>query len=317
MDSRVLEYFLRVGELGSINRAAADLHLSQPALSRHIAVVEHEFGVRLFTRNHGGVQLTDAGRLLSDRARPILRQLTILKGQVGEKASGQVAIGLPGSWQGVFTTGLVQTMVTQFPAIALRVQEGVSNVLRENMLGGLLDLAIVAFDAEFTAGYQQTPLVREPMLLVGPANSKQNARGMVTIDELDGLKLAVPGRPSVLRVQLENALARKNLVLGVAVETDVFAVCLNLARSGACHTVVPASALYAADASAGLSAVPIKNMFMTWALSENEARSHSQAVAETRRMVLGLVDQQLAGGQWRGAERAAHQGRAAEKLSAR
>ena len=91
MDSRLLEYFLRVAELGSINKAAADLHLSQPALSRHVAALEHEMGTKLFNRSQGGVQLTDAGNLLSDRARPLLRQFTMLKAQIGEKADIKVA----------------------------------------------------------------------------------------------------------------------------------------------------------------------------------------------------------------------------------
>jgi len=64
VDSRLIEYFLRVAELGSINRAATDLRLSQPALSRHIALLEHQLRAKLFTRTRGGVQLTEAGTLL-------------------------------------------------------------------------------------------------------------------------------------------------------------------------------------------------------------------------------------------------------------
>lgn len=54
MDVRLLDYFLRVAELGSINKAAASLRLSQPALSRHIALLEHEMGNKLFHRSQGG-----------------------------------------------------------------------------------------------------------------------------------------------------------------------------------------------------------------------------------------------------------------------
>src|SRR6266576_3921569 len=115
MESRILEYYLRVAELGSINKAAADLHLSQPALSRHIAALEHEMGTQLFTRTQAGVVLTEGGKLLSDRARPLLRQFGIIKEQVASTAAGQVAIGIPPSWQQVFTSHLVVRMVDQFP----------------------------------------------------------------------------------------------------------------------------------------------------------------------------------------------------------
>lgn len=70
MESRILEYVMRVAELGSINKAATDLQISQPSLSRHVSSLEAELGVQLFTRTQGGVQLTDAGRLLTERGRP-------------------------------------------------------------------------------------------------------------------------------------------------------------------------------------------------------------------------------------------------------
>ena len=121
MDSRLLEYFLRVAELGSINKASADLQLSQPALSRHIAALEHELGTRLFTRTQGGVVLTEGGKLLADRARPLLRQFAMVKEQVGEMAAGQLSIGIPPSWQHVFTSPFVERMVAEVPGVTLRV----------------------------------------------------------------------------------------------------------------------------------------------------------------------------------------------------
>src|SRR3989440_12092074 len=99
MESRILEYYLRVAELGSINKAAAALHLSQPALSRHVAALDHEMGTQLFTRTQGGVLVTESGKLLAHRARPLLRQFAILREQVIELATAHVARGIPSSWQ--------------------------------------------------------------------------------------------------------------------------------------------------------------------------------------------------------------------------
>lgn len=303
MDSRLLEYFLRVAELGSINKAAADLHLSQPALSRHIAALEHEMGTTLFNRTQGGVTLTDPGKLLSDRARPLLRQFTILKEQVSEKAAGQLAIGIPPSWHQVFSSVFVGTMVQQYPKVSLRVYEAVSNVLRDYMFAGLLDLCIVPFDPAPAAGYRQTALVREPLVLVGPASAGLDPREPAPVSRLNGMQLVLPGKSNLLRTQIEHALARKGMQCRLVVETDTLRLCMELACQSFGFTVVPACAMYQHGLGEAISWTPVRGMYITWALCENQARTHSQAVREGRRLVLQTVADQLNGGMWFGAEK--------------
>ena len=303
MDSRLLEYFLRVAELGSINRAAADLHLSQPALSRHIAAIEHEMGTKLFNRSQGGVTMTDSGKLLSDRARPLLRQFTILREQVGEKAAGQLAIGIPPSWHQVFSATFVGRMVTQYPSVSLRVYEGVSNVLRDHMFAGLLDLCIVPFDASPASGYRQTALVREPLMLVGRGEDGLIADEPISVSRLDGLQLVLPGRPNLLRAQVEHTMARKGMNFRMAVETDTLTLCLEMARQGVGYTVVPACAIYRHGHGDEISWAPLRGMYLTWALYENQARTHSEAVREGRRLVISTVADSIASGIWQGVER--------------
>lgn len=304
MDLHLLECFLRVVELGSINKAAAHLHVSQPALSRHIAALEHEMGAPLFTRHRGGVQLTDAGELLSQRVRPLMRQFHLLKEQVGEKAAGQLALGTPPAWQHLFTSHLAQAMVERYPGIALRVFEGVSNVLRDYMYSRLLDLAIVPYQPTPVAGYTQTPLVREPLVLVGPAQRGPQHGEAVPVSALDGLKLVLPGKPNVARAQIEHALERKGLHARVAVETDTLSLCLDLARRGVGHTVIPVSSLYGQQLDPSISWAPVKAQYVTWALCENTARAHSPAVREARKLVVSTVADALRLKTWPGAEAA-------------
>jgi LysR family transcriptional regulator, nitrogen assimilation regulatory protein len=301
LDSRLLEYFLRIAELGSINKAAADLQLSQPALSRHLSALEHEMGTKLFNRTQGGVQLTDSGKLLADRARPLLRQFTILKEQVGEKAAGQLTIGIPPSWHNVFTLGWTTRVVAQYPGVSLRVYEGVSHVLSDYMFAGLLDLAIVPFDPESRSEYRQTPLVREQLVLVGNIKEGLERDDPVAVSRLDGVKLILPGRPNVLRALVEHSIARKGLSFKMGVETDNVGLCLDMARLGMGVTVVPACSLHGHPLAADMSWAPVKGLYITWSLSENPARMHSQAVREGRRMVLSSVAETLQKGEWFGA----------------
>ncbi|WP_050460642.1 LysR family transcriptional regulator [Herbaspirillum autotrophicum] len=303
MNSLPLEYFLRVAEMGSITKSANELRLSQPALSRHMAALERELGVALFTRSHGGVQLTEAGQLLADRARPILRQLSILKEQMGEHATGLLSIGIPPSWHQVFTQEFAARIITNAPGIKLRVYEGASNLLREYMAAGLLDLAIVPFQTNPTSGYCQTSLIREPAMYVGTEQDGLRANQFLPVSTLDGKQLVLPSRPNGLRLQIEHALARKNLFFKIAAEVDTLTLCLTLARSGHAHTVVPSCALYDKEAARGLSWSPLSAIHLTWTLCENDARTHSIAVREGKRLALELIAARVQEGGWQGAEK--------------
>lgn len=304
MDSRLIEYFLRVAELGSINRAAADLRLSQPALSRHIALLEHQLRAKLFTRTRGGVQLTEAGTLLVERARPILRQLTSLIDQVGDRAAGQLSIGIAPSWRDLFTSNFVARLVAEYPGVRLRVHEGVSHELREVMHSGMLDLAIVPFEGSPPQGYVYTPLVREPLVLVGAKEQRLRPDKPVPLSQLQHRKFALAGKQNVIRSTIERAMARRNLAFNILFELDAMHLSLDLARRGIADTVTPCCAVSGnAYWEESISWSPIRGAYMTWALCENAARSHSQAVRAGQRVVIELVQEIIDGDGWRGVER--------------
>jgi DNA-binding transcriptional LysR family regulator len=304
VDSQLIEYFLRVAEIGSINKAAADLRLSQPALSRHIALLEHQLRAKLFTRTRGGVQLTEAGMLLLERARPILRQLTSLIDQVGDRAAGQLSIGIAPSWRDLFTSNFVARLVAEYPGVRLRVHEGVSHELREVMHSGMLDLAIVPFEDSPPQGYIHTPLVREPLVLVGAKEQGLRPDKPVSLSHLQRRKLALAGKQNVIRSTIEHSMTRRNLEFNILFELDAMHLSMELARQGIADTVTPCCAVSGnAYWEELVSWSPIRGAYMTWALCENAARSHSQAVRAGQRVVIELVQEIIDGDVWRGVER--------------
>lgn len=302
MDLLLLEYFLRTSELGSINRAAADLNVSQPAMSRHIAMLEQEMGGKLFTRTRNGVTLTSAGQLLADRARPLLRHYLMVKEQVGEKVAGQLAIGVPQVLQNVVTSPFVISLAREHPNVALRIYDGVSNVLRDYLSAGALDLCIMPFEHTPNSSYTRRALVREPLVAIGNASSRLSSSQPLALTALNGVKLIMPGRANVLRQQVEHALTRKDMQFRLAVETDTLELCLEFARQGIGLTITPASALQVRTFDESMTWAPIKGLFVTWALYENEARSHSEAVHVGRQMLINTITNSLNESPWFGAE---------------
>jgi len=304
VDTRLIEYFLRVAELGSINKAATDLRLSQPALSRHIALLEHQLRAKLFTRTQGGVRLTESGTLLLERARPMLRELASLVEQVGDRAAGQISIGIAPSWRNLFTSNFVARLIAEFPAVRLRLHEGVSHELREMMHSGMLDLAIVPFEGSPPRGYVHTPLVREPLVLVGASDAGLQPDKPVPLSRLQNRKLALAGKQNVIRSSIENAMVRQRLEFTLLFELDAMHLSMDLARQGVADTVTPCCAVSGnAHWEELISWSPIRGAYLTWALCENTARSHSPAVAEGHRIVLDMVDEIICSKVWRGAKR--------------
>ena len=79
MDISALQAFLAVAEAGSFSRAAERIHLTQPAISKRIATLEKQLGIRLFDRIGRGIRLTEVGEALLTRARAVLKELEDVK----------------------------------------------------------------------------------------------------------------------------------------------------------------------------------------------------------------------------------------------
>lgn len=94
MDIRELRTFIAVAKTGNITRAAEELHISQPALSRQIIKLENELGCKLLERGGHGISLTNAGHLLLNRARELsdLLDKTETELKTPDVASGEVSI---------------------------------------------------------------------------------------------------------------------------------------------------------------------------------------------------------------------------------
>ena len=103
METAYLHEFAKVAECGSFTAAARELHLTQSTLSKHVALLEREFGADLFVRDRSGVSLTEAGGVLYAQARQMEKLLRATELLVRAARDGQAA----GSTAGVAAGGTV------------------------------------------------------------------------------------------------------------------------------------------------------------------------------------------------------------------
>ena len=154
MNIRDLEYLVALAEHRHFRRAADSCHVSQPTLSGQIRKLEDELGVMLLERTSRKVLFTQAGLLLVDQARTVLREVKVLKemaSQQGETMSGPLHIGLIPTI-GPYLLPLIIPMLHQtFPKLEMYLHEAQTHQLLAQLDSGKLDCAILALVKESEA----------------------------------------------------------------------------------------------------------------------------------------------------------------------
>lgn len=240
MDLTRLRYFVAVAEAGSLSRAAAALHMSQPALSRQVLLLEEELGQRLFERTGRGVQATESGTALLAHARGIFDLAERARVDMRERQAsprGKLTVGLPPRLAHVLTADLVEHFHTQFPEATVTVVEGLSIRLREWLVAGRLDLALL-FDPPPTPQLQLETLLREPLVLISVRELPRRMR----LAEAAQRALVMPSGPNALRQLLEQHTRPRGLPLRLVAEVDSVQTVLSLVARGVADTVLPLGA---------------------------------------------------------------------------
>ncbi|MFC6280484.1 MULTISPECIES: LysR substrate-binding domain-containing protein [Polaromonas] len=241
MDLRRLEYFVAVAEAGSFSKAAAVLVMSQPALSQQVAALEQETGQRLLNRTGRGAEPTEAGLALLAHARAIFELAERARADMRERQlipSGRITIGLPPRVAHAMTADLVERFRAEFPDAAISVEEGLSIRLREWLVAGRLDVAVL-FDPPASPLLSIETVARESLVLMASTPLPSRIR----LAEVAALPLVLPSKPNSLRQLLESEARPRGYLLKVVAEVDSIKTVLSLVARGVAATVLPASAI--------------------------------------------------------------------------
>lgn len=162
---RQLEYFIAVGEAGSIALAAQRVNVSSPSISTAISQLEGDFGLPLFVRKHAqGLALTQAGRQMLAQARQVLAQaeaLNRLAGEVSGSVQGPLAVGCLLTFAQLLLPQLRRRFEDDFPAVRIRQFELNQQDIFAGLLGGTIDVALT-YDLEIPPTLRFIPLVELP-----------------------------------------------------------------------------------------------------------------------------------------------------------
>ena len=206
MELRVLRYFLMVAREENITKAAHALHVTQPTLSRQMAQLEEELGVKLFNRKSHNIELTEEGVLLRRRAQEMMQLSEIIKDElsgVGEELSGKVAIGAGELKSMDQLADIIAEFHEEYPKVEFELYSGNVQGIKFQMDQGLLDLGLLIEPVEIEKYdfLRMTQSERWGVLI--PDNNKLAKLSAITAVDLKDQPLIV-SKSSSMRSELKS-----------------------------------------------------------------------------------------------------------------
>jgi LysR family nitrogen assimilation transcriptional regulator len=304
MDVRQLRYFQYVAEAGSFSRASALLRISQPAISRQIQKLEEELGTGLFVRHGYGVRLTEAGTLLLERSRGLLRLIAHTKAEVAahtQEPAGNISLGIPPAAGNYLIPPLVERFRGRYPGVFLQVLTGFSGYLQEWMVNGRLDIAVLHNPMPMK-GVTITPLMIEQTYVVGPSDSSLGRDGPVSLRDLKGLPLILPSRSHNLRGHFEHLAAQEGVRLSLILEVDSQSIIKALVKRGLGYSILTQGAIHEDLTNGELIAAPFVPPGVAWTLvlAERNQNPPSPIVAQLKEAIRQTCRELTEIGTWPG-----------------
>ena len=253
-----------VADVGSMAKAALRLAMSQPAVSRVIAEMEHALGVPIFDRTAAGVELTSYGEILRRRATNVADELKQGLGELtflSDPTQGEISVGSTEPMTAL-TAAIVQRLSATYPKVVFRIHAADTLTLHRMLREREIDIAVTRMAANFE---QYVDLHAEPLfqdelaVIAGKQNPLASKRKLLLKDLMGERWILGPPQSSFLRPFIDEAFASAGLTVPPAtVTTSSHAMQNNLMAAGPFLTILPRAILHYPRAHATLVALAVR-----------------------------------------------------------
>jgi DNA-binding transcriptional LysR family regulator len=250
MDLRQIAYVEAVARTANFTRAAAELHVAQPALSVAIRRLEAELGVRLFERTSRRVSLTPAGSAFLDRAARVSREVEALTNEMREYAGGIRGRLRLSAWYHVVPdlVDFMRDFTSANPLVEVSIQELPATETLAALRAGDIDLAAIVRFAELDLDdFGQEALRTEPAVLVVRADDTLSRDGSINLADLSGHAFVVTRPGTGLRRLFDHVFAGAEPPPRIAIETNELAAMVAFASVGLASAILTPSVVREAD----------------------------------------------------------------------
>jgi DNA-binding transcriptional LysR family regulator len=232
--SRFLRYFMAVGKLGSIRKAAETLNVSASAIDRQILRVEDELGIQLFERLPSGLRLTAAGEVMMAAGGRWQKNMSEVRAQIEDLRGlkrGHVDIAVIDALAKGYIPDVVQSIQDKYPGITIGIKVLDNDDVRLAITNGEVDLGIF-FEPHSYKDLTVRAFVDVMLGFVTPSEHPFAAQRDARFSTCAGMKLVVPAQPLALCEQISVLEGATNITMDWAVRCDNVQMIASLVSQG-------------------------------------------------------------------------------------
>lgn len=293
MDTQNLQAFVLVAETGSFSLAAEKLHLTQPAVSKRVALLEDQLQTELFDRIGRNISLTEAGRALLPHAKQVQQDLQLamrsvrdLDGEVG----GELRLATSHHIGLHRLPPLLSYFSKAFPEVQIDIDFMDSEQAYDLITQGKAELAVVTLSPTDTENMITTPLWRDPLDFMVQASHPLAQAGALELADLSEHPAILPGLNTYTGQIIKRLFDQRQLHLQVSMATNYLETIRMMASVGLGWTVLPRSM---ADSSLERLQVTDAGLERTLGCVYHRGRSLSRAAGAFIDALLESADPEL------------------------
>ncbi|PDT22290.1 transcriptional regulator CynR [Rhizobium hidalgonense] len=256
MLARQVRYFLAVAEHESFTRAADALHVSQPALSQQVRLMEESLGVQLFDRSGRTTRLTDSGEVYLQyvrRASQEFREAKRAIHDVNDLSRGALRVAVTPTFTTYLVGPLVEAFYSRYPNISLNVREISQEHMEELLLADEIDVGI-AFSGTLTPDLDLDPLLVETLALVVRTGHPLAGEMSIGLKALSAESLVLLSAEFATREQIDRFCRQHSIQPHVRIEANSISAVIEIVRRTRLSTLLPATIAFARQ---DLVAIPL------------------------------------------------------------
>lgn len=243
MEFQQMRYFVKLAEYSSFSRAASQLYVTQPMLTRSLKALENELGTELIERTSRSFRLTDTGKLFYRQTKEILEKYDDIYRSIEDIKSnrtGQVKMSIPGVLIDVYFAPLLTQFSRDYPGIDVSIIEEGSKDTVKTVLDGNADLGLVMLPIESSAEMNVRVVINDVAHLVVNKNHSFVECSVVPVERLRHESIITFGVTTTLHDEFLKLCAEHGFVPRLSYKTLMTNFTMEMVATGQCIALLPA-----------------------------------------------------------------------------